>query len=121
VAVPELDVTRSTHQRLGLDSRFRGCDGLRNVPSPSRERVWVRGAQKLPLILTFSPEGRRNSLGQAACAYSRSDLMVFRYSSLSTGFSKIAFGSGTARCLPAMPLTTTMGMSLAESFFLIFR
>jgi hypothetical protein len=27
-----------------------------------RERVRVRVAQKLPLILTFSPEGRRNPL-----------------------------------------------------------
>jgi len=32
------------------------CD----IPSPLRERVRVRVAQKLPLILTFSPEGRRN-------------------------------------------------------------
>jgi len=30
-----------------------------NIPSPLRERARVRVAQKLPLILTFSPKGEK--------------------------------------------------------------
>jgi hypothetical protein len=40
-----------------MDSPVRG---MKLIPSPLRERVRVRVAQMLPLILTFSPEGRRN-------------------------------------------------------------
>jgi hypothetical protein len=115
--------------------------GMCSRPVPGDCRV-ASGSSQCPAIADIASEAKQShcSMGQwtpaprevtsfagmtmrraSARAYSRSDLMVFRYSSLSTGFSKIAFGSGTARCLPAMPLTTTMGMSLSESFFLIFR